>query len=544
LGLFRWSRIGKRQALWLALGLAAGLLPGPWLLADERTRGLAWNTAWLAGSVTALSLPLGTILAALLLRTELPGRKLALAVLASGLFVPLFLQAGAWQAGFGLQGWVPLATGTPPWLDGWTAAIWIHTVAAVPWVVLIVGAALRAVEPELEEQALLEAGPARVFWTVTLRRSLAGLAAAGLWVAVGCAAEMTVTDLYRVRTYAEELYTQLAVTGDAAEASLAVLPGIALTSWLVLAGVVLAGLLGPVTHTGPRRAPPRINWGREKWPLAGGVWLTLAILAGVPLLNLLHRAGIQVELGPDGRIRTWSAWKCGQLILESVVQWNAANGTLQPGRFLSEFGWSLGIGSLAATLAVAVAMPLAWGACHGGWKSSPAILLTAICVAVPAPLLGLLLIGILNRPELPGLVFLYDRSILAPLLAQALRAGPLAVLVLWHAFRSVPAETLDLAACDGLGPLGQLLWTAWPQRRGAVLAAWLVSLAVAVGELGASILVVPPRVSLLSVRLWTLLHSGVDDFVAAIFVALLVLLAALTGLGTLALARLRPRHEG
>ncbi len=40
-----------------------------------------------------------------------------------------------------------------PWLAGWRAAVWVHTLAAVPWVVLMVGAGLLAVEAELEEDA-------------------------------------------------------------------------------------------------------------------------------------------------------------------------------------------------------------------------------------------------------------------------------------------------------------------------------------------------------------------------------------------------------
>ncbi len=123
----------------------------------------------LSGTVCAISVPLGTLLAWLLWRTDLPGRKFFLALLGVMIFVPLYLQAGAWQAGFGDQGWFTLAAHTSAWLAGWRGAIWIHSMAALPWVVGIVGIGFKLIEPELEEQALLDGSARQVFFRVSLR---------------------------------------------------------------------------------------------------------------------------------------------------------------------------------------------------------------------------------------------------------------------------------------------------------------------------------------------------------------------------------------
>jgi iron(III) transport system permease protein len=98
--------------------------------------------------------------------------------------------------------------------------------------------------------------------------------------------------------------------------------------------------------------------------------------------------------------------------------------------------------------------------------------------------------------------------------------------VLWFALRSVPGEVLDAAAVDGAGPWSRLLRIALPMRRPAVGVAWLVALAVALGDLAASILVVPPGVTTLSIRIFGLLHYGVEDQVAGICLALVALFAA------------------
>jgi iron(III) transport system permease protein len=60
---------------------------------------------------------------------------------------------------------------------------------------------------------------------------------------------------------------------------------------------------------------------------------------------------------------------------------------------------------------------------------------------------------------------------------------------------------------------------ALPQRLPAVAVAWLVGLAVASGDLAASILVVPPGMETLSRRVFGLIHYGIEDQVAGICLA-------------------------
>jgi ABC-type Fe3+ transport system permease subunit len=88
----------------------------PILAADERARVLAANTIMLSAAVAVASIAIGAPLAFLLARTDVWGQKLAALFLLALLFVPLYLQAAAWQAGFGLQGWVTRLAGGRPLL--------------------------------------------------------------------------------------------------------------------------------------------------------------------------------------------------------------------------------------------------------------------------------------------------------------------------------------------------------------------------------------------------------------------------------------------
>ena len=480
---------------------------------DLRTLTLVLNTLRLAAAVCAVSVPLGTLLAWLLVRTDLLGRRLWLALLGLMLFVPLYLQAAAWQAGFGLQGWYTLAGFGRTLLEGWAGAIWIHAAAALPWVVLIVGFGLANVERELEESALLDASPRQVFWHVTLRAALPAVGVALLWTALVVAGEMTVTDLFGIRTYAEEVYTQMAATG-AEEAPLRLLPGMALTAVLVMAGMAICRGIAPGKRPlGLQSAGWVFRLGRWRLPVSLATAALFALLVGLPLGNLAYKAGVVVSQTDAGLVRGFSAAKCLNMIASA------------PWRHSREFGWSLLICPLSAAAAVLAAIPLAWLARRGGWWSLPALLTAAAALAVPGPVLGLAIIKLLNQAELPWLVRLYDHSILAPFLALFVRGLPAAILVLWHALHSVPSELLDLAAVDGAGPLARLYRVALPMRWPAVGLAFLVSLALTLGDLAASILVMPPGVNTLSIHIFGLLHYGVEDQVAGICLALIGLFA-------------------
>ena len=503
---------------WIVATLAVVTIPLLLVFSGGRTRLLAENTLMLSGAVAAISILIGAPLALLLVRTDLPGRKLFVVLLAAMLLMPLYLHAAAWQAAFGVQGWLTTAGILPP-IEGWTGAIGVHVLAAVPWVVLIVGIGMRLVEAELEQQALLDASALQVVSRITLRRACGAVAAAALWVAATTASEMTVTDLYQVRTFAEEIYTQLAI-GDEPSWTWPALPSVLAVAWLVVAALVVIAELAPRDW---QTSYPR-TWvfclGRAKWPIAVAVLLLMLALVGVPAASLLYKAGLNYDASP----RTWSPIKLASIITRSYS------------RFRQEFQWSLIIGGLAATAAVAIGFMLGWIARRGGVRALFAWLPAALALALPGPLLGLGLIKLLDQPDSPLLIWLYDHSILAPWLAQVVKALPLAILILWHALRTMPGEQVQAAAIDGASTLATLRRIVLPARWQAIIVAWLVALAIALGELSASILVMPPGVTTLSIQIFNLIHYGVEDTVAGICLALAL---AMLFIGLMILAVLR-----
>ncbi len=108
-----------------------------------------------------MAIPIGGFFAVLVSRSNVIGRSLIAMVLASQLAVPLYVFAGGWAAGVGLQGWFRLDYWLGPtglsWLQSWfgkmLAVSLIHALACIPWVTLILSMGLATCDRNEEETA-------------------------------------------------------------------------------------------------------------------------------------------------------------------------------------------------------------------------------------------------------------------------------------------------------------------------------------------------------------------------------------------------------
>lgn len=515
-----------KPAVLISLGFVGMLIC--LVVAGDRLRGLLFNTSLLVVGTWAISLPIGALIAIAVTKTEITGRKLLQRLFVVLLFVPLYVLATAWQAAIGQGGWfVPEGAN---WLQGWTGAIWVHGMAASPWVVLFLTAALKNVPRELEEEFLQDARPNRVLWHVSLRRAGYSLLAAALWIAVLCAGEVTVTDFFQIRTFAEEVYTtsgvgtlpQMAAVSDVAELATTDLwvGTLAVLSLVVAALGAIWQWLPAADFASPHDGNTWRTSAKSGF-VTVGVWLLVVIVVGVPLVALAGKAGMQSSRVDDVVVREWSPLKAANLTAAS------------PYEHRRELGWTCAISGLAALLATMLGLLIGWMMRTGWFPSLPMALLLAAGFAIPGPLLGLWVIQLLNHPAdswLAWLTLLYDRTILAPVLVQAIRAIPLAVLILSLQLATVPQDLLDGATSEGAGWWRRLWNIALPLRWHAVLAAGCMSLIVAVSDLAATLLVTPPGVSTLSIRIAGLLHAGADDRLSALCLMVALVLGALASL--------------
>lgn len=527
---------------WLVLAMALGVLIGwpTWNVLlrasadgwvnDEALGGsgaargwvLAKQTLLLVGLTELLALPVGVVLAFCLFRTDLPGRRLMRGLIVLGVFVPLPLQAICWLGAFGNQG-RQQALGAAPILVGKFGAAFVHAVAALPWVVLIVGLGMRAVEPELEELGLLEMPGWRVALAITLRRSTGAIVAAAAVVAVMCATDMTVTDLIPLRTYAEEAYTMsqqgLGLATLAVRASAPAF--IALVPVLLILGVLLARV--EPARLAQLTAPAlRFRLGGWRWVAGLFVGGIVVCLAGLPLYGLMWRAG---RVGPGlvaGEGAHWTLHGLIGTLRESARDLGPSwalnfegREVFEPGLLASSLTWAAVSGAAATVLAAG----LCWAA--RGEKAWVAVVIATVAVslAIPAPVAGVALklayLRVRWLVETPGLL----------IVAQTLRVLPYALVMIWPAVRALPRAWFETAALEGLGPARQLSLIGLPSLWPALVIAWLLTSTLALGELPATYFVSAPGYQPLSMVLWSQLHMGVESRLAGVGLWLLAVVA-------------------
>ena len=279
--LFFWGDVQDRQVAirTLALGFGAGLVAVP--------IGIA--ITWVCRSRSTVS-------------------NLLLLTCVGLVFMPLFLQVSAWDSAFGKLGWLSTrGESLQPLLTGWSAAIWIHGVSAAPQVALIMVIGLTMFGRAEEEQAMLDASSAAVFWNVTLRQLMPLVAVGFIWTLVICAREIAVTDIYQIGTLAEQVYLGYSLgqfnTGINPWSAEAIAQAES-TSWqLTVAVIFWIVVVFVLASSSYLRAYSESNHSIENrkslHPMTISKRLTgivvLCVIAVVPIGNLVLRASFGVE---------------------------------------------------------------------------------------------------------------------------------------------------------------------------------------------------------------------------------------------------------
>ncbi len=453
----------------------------------------------LCAGCIAIAVPLGCLLGILLLRTNIIGRKLLLIAFVSQLPIPLYVIAGSWNAGFGLQGWWPLAQTTALRYESMSfiAALFIHAIALIPWIGLITGCGLTWSPRSLEESALSEAGVGAVIRRVMLPALRPWMGLACIWCCVPILTEMVVTNLYQVRTVAELIYLDASrgtVSGLTYPAAvlLCILP-------VVICLVVAGRRLPPWSELISRAVqhPPRVlSLGAARIPLSLFSWCVGLAVVGLPVANLIVKAGWQPYVDETQVTRYgWAATRFALTVKESILL------------YLNEFYWSAVLAVTAATLAIAVAIGLA-AITRPGWRRWCVHAVMLILLGTPGAMVGTTLIYLLNRSEPALFGWLYDHTLTAPILAQQFRLLPLAWLFTLSILATIDRRSLELVQLEGLSFLQRFKTILWPQTGRRWIVAWLMLMLLSVGELSTTILLLPSGVTTLAMRLFEMLHFG------------------------------------
>jgi iron(III) transport system permease protein len=472
-----------------------------------RLLGLYGRTLALAAAVTAIVVPAAAMLAIALVRFRTPWAKLYIFLAVASAFTPLAIFAGAWQSCIGPYGFIRLASPGMPSVGGWPAVLALHVASSLPWAFAIVAVGVRRVSASLEESALLDAGPLTVVRTVTLPQVRSSLILAGLLAAVPVLTDMTATDLFQVRTLAEEVYTQLAHSeGGERTTTLAVAPLSLITAGLL--GVALLrwrdSCLRPVHES---RAFP---WTPTARLLAASA-IIVFVLSLAPLFGLVWQLGL---VGGDPETVHWSPSVAGTYLKESVAEVlvhgdSSSAMPLLPRELLRSV--------LVAVATLAVAVPTAWWWRWAGRKGRwGGVLIVGWIVALPAPVLALGLIELFNSAWMPDWMYVLYDTRLPMCWGQLVRALPIAWVIIAAALEQMDADAFDAGRVGGAGPWGILSRLAIPMLEPTLWLAGIACTALILMELPVAKLLAPPGYEPLSMRVFSLLHQGTANQQAAL----------------------------
>ncbi len=456
------------------------------LLIEPRQRELLLNSTLLGGGSALFATILGAPLGLLLARARLPAKRLLRIALIIPLIIPPYVLALAWILFTGPTGLLARVLGSDLF-SGWTysfaSAVVVLSLAYYPLSMLAAEAAARRVDGHLEESALLFTHTRRVLWRITMPLIAPMVVAAALTIFVLGLSEFGVPSLLRVRVYTTEVFTAFAALYDFGAATALAIPILAVT---VIVAVIIKLIVGDRFISGRRSIHPALPLVLGRWRAlaVGGTLLVLAVSVVLPLIALAYEAG---------NIKRVTSTLEGSR--DAIVN-------------------SLSFAAISATLIIALATLLGYwrGRARTRWRGVFDLFLLVI-FAVPSTVLGVGLIGLWNRPGLFGEIY---ASQAITIIAYIARFVTVAALILATSVRQVPESFEEAAEVAGGTWPRTFAQIVFPNIRPGVVAAWLVSFILVVGELGTTILVAPAGESTLPVRIYTLIANTPLSEVAAL----------------------------
>ncbi|MFY2561062.1 ABC transporter permease [Corallococcus terminator] len=530
LGLFAWLvplvlfAVGP-VVLLLARGAGAPGEPGWAWLASEA--GALGNTLAISGGAAMLALALGTPLSLLLFRTDLPLR---------GAFTVLFTLPSAIPAFIWGMGWLSLASPRAGYLNrllgegtldihGPVGIAFVEGLSGLPLVLLAGAAALRRVDPALEEAArVCGASPARALLTTTVPLVLPSLLSGAVMVFLMAASSFGVPYLLGVsaspptRVLTTRIY-ELVLLGD---------EGLGRASALALALLLLTPLSLLATWALGRSGRVRLSSGKglASRPLALGrarAWATGGVTGACGVLVLLPLAAILLT----SLQRSFGA----RLAWEELTLSHWSGVLLEP-RTLRATGLSLllaaGAGALVCGLGLAAALlQRAFRRIGAGVE--------AVAVwpyAVPGTVLALALLLAFSRDwrfillDKVAFVLALAHTPWLLLIAYAAKYLALGTRNSSEALAQLDPSLTEAARISGAGPLRAFLDVPLPLLRPALTVAFILAFLSCATEITMSVLLVPAGSEVLGKLLFDL-QSYADPAAAAVlacaFVALVVL---------------------
>lgn len=480
-----------------------------------------WTTIVIAGGMAAIAVPLGALLAFLMVRTDVPGRRYLEPLILIPIFVSAVVIAFGYVVAIGPVGifstFAKELIGFVPWnLYSIVSLIVIAGLTHVPHVYLYSSAALRGLSTDLEEAARVSgANPFRVAINVSLPMVTPAILFAGVLVfflgfeLFGLPLVLgDPQDVLVLSTYLYKLTNKLGVPSYQLMAVVVVVI-IAVTAPLVFMQRLLlrqAQRYVSVRGKGLKTQPLRL--GPWRWVAFGAIVFWLVITVVVPLTGITLRSFV-------------STWGEG-VRLRDVLTLDHYRELLDYPNVMRGVFNTLGIGVIGGAAAVAcyTAIALAVHRWNSGWTR-----LVDYIVMVPRAMPGLV----------AGLALLWVFLFFPPLspLRSTMFSIWLAYSIVWLAYGmrlvsgtllQVAPELEEAARVSGANDLRVKRDVTVPLIKYGMLASWLLIFLIFVREYSTGIYLLGPGTEVIGSLLVSLWGTGAIDLVSALSVVNVVMI--------------------
>ena len=479
-----------------------------------------WNTIVVGVGTAVGCTVLGTALAWLVFRTDLPGRNVLAILITSSFYFPSFLTAEAWvtllepKSGM-LNNLFRLVVPHFAGLDIHTLGgiVWVATLAYLPYTFLFLAAPLQSIDPSFEEAAAISgAKRARVVFTVTLPLVSYAILSGGLLtfiLAVGLFGVPAVIGMpSQIYVLATKIFQLLEFYPSNYQVAAAL--SVMLMVLTVAAVWLQRTIVGRRTHTsitGKAYRPRPMPLGHMRWPAFAIciLYFTLAVL--LPLFALLYLSFTRFYTGMlDFSHLTWDHYY--QILFVYPITGRA-------------FWNSFVLSSVGATIAIGLCTLVSYMVIKGSGRFRGLLeTVTMMPSAVPGLVIAVGLLWAYIRSPIYGTVLILLVSYVTHYLPQGFR-------IISSNLVQMDCALEESARVSGASWLMTLKDIVVPLIRPALISGWLLLFVAFFRELSSAVLLYTNGNEVLSVAIWDLSQNGNLGMLSALAILMLIVVYAL-----------------
>lgn len=478
------------------------------VLVDMRQLVLLGRSMAIALSATLVALGLGLPIAIMLAAQDLPLRRLFHLLVLIPILIPPYVMAGAWIHLLSPSGFINRilvsVLGPSVKLTIFTQAgcAWCLGISFFPVIAIIVATGLSQVDSNLQDIARLSTNRWGVFCHSTLPQIFPHLLASICLVMIFVLAQYSVPSLLGVNTYPVEIFAQFSAFYNNTAAVATALPLIVLVVFLILLQQRIMQNHDYVRITPSSESANPIRLKRLKNYAAVLLIIVFIITIVLPFSSVL------VSTRGFANILYTTRSFSNSIVTTSLMA------------------------LLATVIATAIAFPIGQHLARGQGRFIRT--LDTICwlpIAIPGTIIGL---GLVNIANLVPILQRIDSFGILLLCAYIGMFSAFSIRIFEATYRRADPNVSEAAAIDCRCWYQRLFYIDVPIYSGAIAASMIVVFVLTIGELNATVLLIPPGKETLGISIDNLLHYGANATASALCLieAVLVIFAIAAGLFT------------